>query len=168
MPEWVFSSSAHKKHFAGLCFKPAAEQIVRLVALVSEGPWALGRSVILNSSCDCPGPWPQHHSVTLVPLQALPFTLLPWAIQQAIQPLTHGSHVPGISGLLLSPRGYLSKQGAREDLLIEPLGEAGPPERPCLLQGLFLSSSHTSCPSIRVGGRTTPYLPGQHALFFPF
>lgn len=147
MPEWVFSSSAHKKHFAGLCFKPGAEQIVRLVALVSEGTWDLGRSVILNSSCDCHGTWPQHHSVTLLPLQALPFTLLPWAIQQAIQPLTHGSHVPGISGLLTSPRGYLSKQGARENLLTEPLGKAGHPAQPCLLQSLFLSSSHTFLPN---------------------
>lgn len=70
--------------------------------------------------------------MALLPLQALPFNLLPWTIQQG--PLTHGSHMTGISGLLLSPRGYLLKQGAREDLLTELLGEAGHPARPCLLQ----------------------------------
>lgn len=130
--EWVFYSSVQEEHFLGLCLKPRAEQDVRSVAMVSEGTWNLGSMLTLSSSHDC--------TITLHLLFLSPCPHGPCRRG----PLTHGSHMTGISGLLLSRKGgYLLKQGAKEDLLTEPLGEAGCPAQPCLLPGFFLSSSHT-------------------------
>lgn len=79
VPEWVFYSYDQNEYFLGLYFVPRAEGDMRSVA--SEDAWHLRRRLTLNSFYDSRDPWPQHHSVPPLPLQALPFTLSLWAMQ---------------------------------------------------------------------------------------